>query len=67
MKRPIAVIVVLIIVLAGFGLYRGWFTVNKARLQQDEQTAREKIRELEQKAKDRTADLRDQLREKKKE
>lgn len=65
MKRPLAVIVVLIIVLAGFGLYRGWFTVNQARLQQDEQTAKEKLRELEQQAKDRTADLRSRVRDKK--
>jgi hypothetical protein len=65
LRQLVILIVVLCAVVAGVGLYRGWFTVNQAMLKQDEKTAKEKVYELEQKLKESTADLRNQDRGKK--
>ena len=59
MKRTAIVIILLVAFIAGFGFYRGWFTVNQDVIRQDEQTAKEKVHELEQKVKDEAAELRD--------
>jgi len=63
LKRLVILIVVLCAVVAGVGLYRGWFTVNQAMLKQDEKTVKEKVYKLEQKLKESTADLRNQDRD----
>ncbi len=67
MSRIITLLVLLIVLIAGVGYYRGWFTVStdkgsghtdvtvtvdKDKIKQDEQKAKDKAKELEQKAKD---------------
>ena len=52
MKKLIISILLLLAVIAGVGLYRGWFTVNQTRIHQDEDTVKEKVHDLEQKVKD---------------
>jgi hypothetical protein len=42
--------------IAGFGLYRGWFTVNRQKIEQDEATAKTEMHDLEQKVQDKTSD-----------
>jgi len=32
--------------IVGFGFYRGWFTANQDKMRQDEQRAKEGVREL---------------------
>lgn len=56
MKRFLVLLLLLALVIAGFGFYRGWFTVNQAMIRQDEKTAQEKVRALEQKLQDKSAD-----------
>jgi len=45
MRRLLSLIVVLAIVIGLVGLWRGWWTVtvDKDKIQQDEQTAKEKL------------------------
>lgn len=62
-KRLVILFLVLFVVVAGVGLYRGWFTVNQAVIQQDEKTAEKKVRDLEQKLKKSAADLSSQDRD----
>ncbi len=58
MKRLLILLLLLAVFIAGFGLYRGWFTVNQPMIEQDEQAAQEELHNLEQKLKDKTSDLR---------
>jgi hypothetical protein len=66
MKALLVVVVLLLAGIAGLGFYRGWFhlstdstdhksnatiTVDKDKLHADEEIAKEKVRELEHKAK----------------
>ena len=52
MKKLAVVILVLFAIIACVGLYRGWFTVNQARIQQDEEAAKAKVQDIEKKIKD---------------
>lgn len=54
MKRLFVVLLILIVVIIGFGFYRGWFTANPDKIQEDEQRAKEEVQELMQKVKDKT-------------
>jgi len=56
MKKLVFSILMLLAVIFGVGFYRGWFTVNQTRIQQDEETAKGGMHDLEQKVKDRTGD-----------
>ena len=64
MKRLLIVLVVLAAIVVGFGYYQGWFSfskssgddkmnfsieVDKNKIQQDKESAKEKIRELQDK------------------
>ena len=44
-------------VIGGVGFYRGWFTVNETKIQQDEAAAKEKMNELDQQVKEKASDL----------
>jgi hypothetical protein len=50
------VLLLLVVCIFGFGLYRGWFTVNEQKTEQDEATAKKELHDLEQKVKDKTSD-----------
>jgi hypothetical protein len=67
MNRLLGVLVLLLACLAGLGFYRGWFrlstdrteqktditvTVDRDKIRQDEEKAKEKMQDLEQKAKE---------------
>jgi predicted negative regulator of RcsB-dependent stress response len=69
MKRLLIVLALLVAVVVGLGFYRGWFhvstggtdgkssatfTVDQNQIESDKEKAKEKVRELEQKAKDKT-------------
>jgi len=46
MRRLFVTLLVIVVGITGFGFYRGWFTVNRDKIQQDEQRAKEKVLEL---------------------
>jgi len=56
MKKLVIVLLLLVVGIAGFGFYRGWFNVNEQKIEQDEATAKKKMHDLEQKVKDKTSD-----------
>ncbi len=59
MRRLMFVVVLLVIGIAGFGYYRGWFafTVDKDKFHQDEQTTRERVQGAGQEAKEKVDNL----------
>jgi hypothetical protein len=74
MKALFVVAVVLLVVIAGVGFYRGWFnvsttstdqkpsatiTVDKGKIHADENTAREELQGFGQKVKENTSNLTD--------
>lgn len=61
MKNWILKFLVLCAIIVGIGIYRGWFTVNETKFQQDEDAAKAEIHELEQQVKDKTSDLKDKV------
>lgn len=56
MKNLVFALLLIVAVIAGVGVYRGWFTVNKAKIQQDEAAAKKEMYDLEQQVKDKTSD-----------
>jgi len=46
MKRSLFVLLVVVVGFVGLGFYRGWFTANRDKIQQDEQKAKEGVQEL---------------------
>ena len=57
MKKLVFVLLLLVAGISAFGLYRGWFTVNQQKIEQDENTAKKEMQGLEKKIKDKTSDL----------
>ena len=57
MKKLVIVLLLLVVGIFGLGLYRGWFTVNRQKLEQDEATAKKEMHDFEQKVKDKTFDM----------
>lgn len=57
MKKVMISVLLLVAVVAGVGLYRGWFTVNETKFRQDEAAAKAEVRDLAEEAKDKAADL----------
>lgn len=57
MKNLVFAILFLLAVIAGVGAYRGWFTVNKTKIQQDEQAVKDELQDLEQEVKTKADDL----------
>ncbi len=60
MKRLVVVLLVVVLGIVGVGFYRGWFTINQDKIQEDEQRAKEKVRELTQEVKAKTGGSRHQ-------
>jgi hypothetical protein len=63
MKRRFVVLLVVVVGIVGLGLYRGWFTVNQAKIRQDERRVKEEIRELTQEVKEKTGERIDKVKE----
>jgi hypothetical protein len=78
MKKLVVVFVLLLVGIAGLGFYRGWFrlstdntdhkpsatiTVDKDKIQEDEQRAREKVRGFGQEAKEKTGEAANNVQE----
>ena len=63
MKRPLVVLLFVVVGIVGFGFYRGWFAVNQDKIQQDEQLAKEKVRELTQDLKAKTGEATGKVKE----
>jgi hypothetical protein len=51
------VLLLFVACIAGIGLYRGWFTVNRQKIEQDENTAKKEVHDLGQKVKEKASDL----------
>jgi len=65
MKNILFAFLLLAAVIVGFGAYRGWFTVNNAKIEQDEVVAKTEVHDLGQQVKDKTSDLKDKVNGKK--
>ena len=63
MKRLFSLLLVVVVGIVCVGFYRGWFTVNQDKIQQDEQKAKEKVRELMQDAKAKSGEGTDKVKE----
>jgi hypothetical protein len=63
MKRLFVLLLVIVVGIVGLGFYRGWFTVNPGKIQQDEQRAKEEVRELMQDVKAKTGERTDTAKE----
>lgn len=63
MKRLFFLLLVVVVGIVGLGFYRGWFTVNQDKIQQDERTAKEKVRELMQEVKSKTGEGTDKVKD----
>ena len=63
MKRLFFGLLMLAVGIVGLGFYRGWFTVNQGKIQQDEQRAKEEVRELMQEVKAKTGERTDKVKE----
>ena len=78
MKTLLVLAVLLLVGIAGLGLYRGWFhlstnstdqkpsatiTVDKDKFHADEAMAKEKVQGLRQEAKEKTGDLTEKVRQ----
>jgi Tfp pilus assembly protein PilO len=61
MKRLFFVLLMLVVGIVGLGFYRGWFTANQDKIQQDEQRAKEEVRELIQEVKAKTGEPTDKV------
>ena len=46
MKKRFVFVLLVVAGIVGFGFYRGWFTVDQGKIQQDEQLVKEEVREL---------------------
>ena len=57
MKNFIVASLLVLAVVAGVGAYRGWFTVDKPKIEQDEQTAKQELQELGRKVKTKSGEL----------
>ena len=65
MKKLALVLLLLAAVISGFGFYRGWFTVNRQKIEQDEATAKQGLRDLEHKVQDKASDLKGSIKDRK--
>ena len=54
MRRLVFVLLVLVVAIVGVGFYRGWFTVNEEKIQEDETRAKAEVKELLQEVKEKT-------------
>lgn len=57
MKNFLIAALLLVAVIGGVAIYRGWFAVNTAKVEQDEAAVKKEVHELEQKVKDKASDL----------
>jgi predicted negative regulator of RcsB-dependent stress response len=46
MRRLLTLVLLLVVVIGAIGWWRGWFTFNQDKFNQDEQTAKQKLNEL---------------------
>jgi sensor domain CHASE-containing protein len=65
MKNFIFAFLLLAAVIVGVGIYRNWFTVNAAKIQQDENAAKAEMHDLGQQVKSKASDLKDSVKERK--
>jgi len=57
MKNLMVVVVLLMVVTIAVGVYRGWFMVNREKLEQDEQALSEEVQDLGKSVRDKAGDL----------
>ena len=78
MKALLVVVVLLLVGIAGLGFYQGWFhlstnstdqkssttiTVDKDKIQEDEQSVKDKVQDFGQEAKEKTGEQADKVKE----
>ncbi len=57
MKRFLTVLVLVLVGIAAFGYYRGWYHMDQAKIRADEQQAKQEVQDLAQKVKAKTGDV----------
>jgi hypothetical protein len=63
MKNLVFVLLVFVAGVFGFGLYRGWFTVNEKKIEQDEAAVKSEMHELERNVKEKVSDTKSPVKE----
>ena len=63
MKNWILKFLLLCAVIVGIGVYRGWFTVNETKFQEDEDAAKTEMHDLGRQVKEKASDLKGAVKE----
>lgn len=63
MKRLLISALLVAVGIVGFGFYRGWFTVNQDKIQQDEAKAKEKVLEFTEELRTKASEAKDKAKE----
>ena len=65
MKNFLIAMLLLAAVIVGVGIYRGWFTVNKTKIEEDEDAAKAEINSIEKQVKEKASDLKSSVKDQK--
>jgi hypothetical protein len=65
MKNVVVRVLIVAALVCGFGIYRGWFTVDRQKIEQDENAAKTTVQDLEQKVKEGASSLSGPVKDKK--
>jgi len=57
MKNPVMALLLIAVVVAGVAIYRGWFSVDQQKIEQDEKAAKAVAHDIEKKIKEEATDL----------
>jgi hypothetical protein len=57
MKNPVMALLLIAVVVCGVAIYRGWFSVDQQKIEQDEKAAKAAVNDIEQKIKEKATDL----------
>ena len=61
MKRFLVLLLLVVVGIAAFGFYRGWYHVDQAKIRADEQQAKQEVQDLGQKVKAKTGEVADKI------
>jgi hypothetical protein len=65
MKNFLIAMLLLAAVVVGVGIYRGWFTVNNAKIEEDEKAAKVEMHSIEKQVKEKASDLKSSVKDQK--
>jgi len=64
MKRFLSLLLLVAVGIAAFGYYRGWYHLDQAKIEADEQQAKHEVQVLGQKVKAKTGEVADKIKQK---